>query len=111
MDLDLTFQLVNDVQILPGINELVNILFTETINDFIDKKNGSDEDRRVILMFLIMYFYSYTSIKTVHDKENIKKLLKAFLSELIINREKRIQCLELFRSFENSIHLFGKKIQ
>lgn len=103
-------ELVNDITILPGINELINVLYTEHLNEFLDKKNETSDDRRVLLMFLIMYFYSYLSIpKQVKDKINVKQTLKAFLSDLIIDHTKRKACLDMYQSFESTVSLMGFK--
>jgi hypothetical protein len=103
-------ELVNDITILPGINELINVLYTEHLNEFLDKKNETSDDRRVLLMFLIMYFYSYLSIpKQVKDKIDVKQTLKAFLSDLIIDHTKRKACLDMYQSFESTVSLMGFK--
>lgn len=101
-------ELVNDTQILPGINDLVNVLYTEHLNEFLDKKKETSDDRRVLLMFLIMYFYSYLSVpKEIKDHIDVKQTLKAFLSDLIKDHTKRSHCLELYKSFENTVNLMG----
>ena len=98
--------LVDDVQILPGINELVNVLYNDHINEFLDKKSESFDDKRVLLMFLIMYFYSFLSIpKELKFNNDMKHSLKAFLSDIIINQDKRKKCLEMYKSFENTVQL------
>lgn len=103
-------KLVNDAKILPGINDLVNVLYTEHLNEFLDKKNETSEDRRVLLMFLIMYFYSFLSVpKEIKDHIDVKQTLKAFLSDLIIDHTKRKACLDMYQSFENTVSLMGLK--
>lgn len=103
-------ELVNDIKILPGINDLVNVLYTEHLNEFLDKKNETRDDRRVLLMFLIMYFYSYLSIpKEIKDNVDVKQTLKAFLSDLILDHTKRKACLDMYQSFENTVSLMGFK--
>lgn len=101
-------ELVNDAQILPGINDLVNVLYTEHLNEFLDKKNETSDDRRVLLMFIMMYFYSHLSIpKEIKDKVDVKQTLKAFLSDLIKDHTKRLSCLEIYKSFEKTVSIMG----
>lgn len=101
-------ELVNDIQILPGINDLVNVLYIENLNEFLDKKNETSDDRRVLLMFLIMYFYSYLSIpKQVKSNVDVKQTLKVFLSELIRDKDKRLICLNVYKNFEDSLKLMN----
>lgn len=101
-------ELVNDAQILPGINDLVNVLYTEHLNEFLDKKNETSDDRRVLLMFLIMYFYSYISIpREVKNYIDVKQTLKVFLSELIRDKDKRLICLNVYKNFEDSLKLMN----
>jgi hypothetical protein len=101
-------ELVNDAQILPGINDLVNVLYTEHLNEYLDKKNETSDDRRVLLMFLIMYFYSYLSVpKEIKSNVDVKQTLKAFLSDLIKDHTKRKICLEMYKSFENTVSMMG----
>ena len=103
-------ELVNDITILPGINDLVNVLYTEHLNEFLDKKNETSDDRRVLLMFLIMYFYSYLSIpKRIKSNVDVKQTLKAFLSDLISDHTKRKACLDMYQSFEKTVKIMGFK--
>jgi len=103
-------KLVNDAKILPGINDLVNVLYTEHLNEFLDKKNETSDNRRVLLMFLIMYFYSYLSIpKQVKSNVDVKQTLKTFLSDLISDHTKRKICLDMYQSFESTVSLMGFK--
>jgi hypothetical protein len=91
MDLNLVQlnTLINDIEILPGINDLVNVLYNENLNKYLDDKLNegnshlNDDNRRVILMFIIMYFYSYLNIPQEVKETTLDILLKGFLSELI----------------------------
>lgn len=95
-------ELVNDAHILPGIND------TEHLNEFLDKKNETSDDRRVLLMFLIMYFYSYLSVpKEIKSNVDVKQTLKAFLSDLIKDHKKRLICLNVYKNFEDSLKLMN----
>lgn len=96
--------LLHDDNILPGINELVDLLFNENINNFIDKKCESVDDRRTIFMFVMMYFYTYLSIPdNMKMNKDLKQNLKIFLSDMIHNKDKRLKCLEMYTMFENTI--------
>lgn len=92
--------------IYPMIDELVDTLYTNDINNLIDTKCSTVDDRRVFLMFLIMYFYTYLSIpKNITNQYNVKNELKIFLTEMIKNPDKRSKCIELYRNFEKSVEL------
>lgn len=106
MELDLTkFKEIHS-DIYPMIDELVESLYTDEINNLINTKCETVDDRRVFLMFLIMYFYTYLSIpKDLKEKYDIKYELKLFLTEMIRNPEKRTKCIELYTTFENSVKL------
>jgi hypothetical protein len=90
--------------IFPMIDDLVNSLYTDEINNLIDTKCKTIEDKRVFLMFIIMYFYTYLNIsQDIKEQFNIKKELKIFLTDIIKNPEKRSKCIELYTNFEQSI--------
>ena len=103
MDLHELHRFINDKQILPFIDELVDAFYTSEINELIDEKCDTPEDRSVFLMYLIMYFYSYLSVQST-DNNNKKELLKIFLSDLIKNPDKRLQCIKVYKLFEDSIN-------
>jgi hypothetical protein len=106
MDLNLTNFREKHPDIYPMIDELVDSLYTHDINNLIDTKCETTDDRRVFLMFLIMYFYTYLSIpKDVKEQYDMKYELKIFLTEMIRNPEKRSKCIELYTTFENSVKL------
>lgn len=106
MDLDITNFNNKHPDIYPMIDELVNSLYTADINNLIETKCETTDDRRVFLMFLIMYFYTYLSIpKDIKEKFDMKQELKVFLTDMIKNPEKRSKCIELYTTFENSVKL------
>ena len=106
MDLNLTKFRDRHPDIYPMIDELVDSLYTPEINNLIDTKCETTDDRRVFLMFLIMYFYTYLSIpKDVKEQYDMKHELKVFLTDMIRNPEKRSKCIELYTTFENSVKL------
>jgi len=108
MEINNIVKLVNDDQILPGVNDLVNILYNERINEYMNNKCETADDRRVMFMFLIMYFYSYLSIpRELKDIVNVKDMLRTFLSDLIKNSEKRKKCLKMYEGFEDIIKTVG----
>jgi hypothetical protein len=108
MEIDTIVKLANDDQILPGINDLVNILYNERINDYMNSECKTADDRRVMFMFLIMYFYSYLSIPgELTSVVDVKEMLKIFLSDLIKNSDKRKKCLEMYDGFEDTIKTIG----
>ena len=92
--------------ILPFIDELVNLLYTSDINNVIKKKCITNDDKRVFLMFVLMYFYSYLNLQNVQNVQNnidVKDILKIFLSDLIKNPDKRLKCIEMYSIFEDTI--------
>ena len=106
MEMDITNFTNKHPDIYPMIDELVNTLYTTDINNLIDTKCETVDDRRVFLMFLIMYFYTYLSIpKDVKEKFDIKQELKVFLTDMIKNPDKRSKCIELYTTFEKSVKL------
>ena len=106
MDLDITNFNKKHPDIYPMIDELVNSLYTDEINNLINTKCETTDDRRVFLMFLIMYFYTYLSIpKDVKEQFDMKHELKVFLTDMIRNPEKRAKCIELYTNFVKSVKL------
>lgn len=100
--------LINDIDILPGINDLIDVFYNDGINKYIDKKCDNTDDRRVIMMFIMMYFYSYISIpRELKNYIDVKQTLKVFLSELIRDKDKRLICLNVYKNFEDSLKLMN----
>jgi hypothetical protein len=65
MDLDITnFTNKHPIFILMT-DELVNTVYTIDINNLIYTKCETVDDRRVFLMFLMMYFYTYLNITKI----------------------------------------------
>ena len=73
------------------------------MNQFIKEKCKNAEDKRVFIMFIMMYFYSYLSNNTHKSKESIK----LFLSNLIKNPESRQKCINLYIAFENNTKMIS----
>jgi hypothetical protein len=95
---------VNDIS--PMFDELVNVLYTDSLNNLIDTKCKTTDDKRVFFMFLIMYFHSYLSIPLeMKPHYDIKTELKRFLSELIRNPDKRKNCLDIYTTFEKTLNI------
>ena len=90
-------------KIYPFINDLVDVLFTTQINNLIDTRCSTIEDKRVFMMFLMTYFYSYLCIPDCNKNNKIKQNLKEFLNELINNPDKRLKCIELYTTFEETL--------
>lgn len=106
MDLDITKFKKSHSEIYPMINELVESLYTPEINHLIDSKCDTIDDKRVFLMFIIIYFYTYLSVpKEMKDTFDMKQELKVFMTDVIRNPEKRTKMVELYRNFENSVQL------
>ena len=99
---------LSENRILPGINDLVEVLHTSELNEFIQEKCKTDVDKRTFLMFILMYFYSFLNLP-----ENLKskKNMKVILSEFIANHEYRSKCIELYTTFEESICHLQRQIE
>jgi hypothetical protein len=105
MDLDIKKFRQEHPDIYPMINELVESLYTSEINNLIDTKCETVDDKRVFLMFIIMYFYTYLSVpKELKDTFDMKNELKVFMTDMIRNPEKRTKMVELYRTFESSVN-------
>lgn len=101
----MNIELVNKInKNYPFIEDLVDTLYTTELNNLMDNKCSTEEDKRVFIMFILMYFYTYLSIPLeVKKNEEIKSELKLFLSDIIRNPEKRQIIIQLYKNFENSI--------
>lgn len=105
MDLDIKKFAITHSYIYPMIDELVESLYTQEINNLIDTKCETVDDKRVFLMFMIMYFYTYLSIPNeIKTKYDMKEELKIFMSDMIKNPDKRMKMIELYRTFETSVN-------
>jgi hypothetical protein len=98
--------IIKNTHIYPLIDQLVDTLYTDEINNLINSKCQSIDDRRVFLMFLVMYFYTNLSIPTeIKEQYDVKNELKLFLTDIIKNPNKRHKCIELYTFFENSMRI------
>lgn len=89
--------------VCPFMNELVDSLYTEELNALIEKACQTGVDRRTFMMFIMMYFFTYINVNTSGEGGDRKEMLKVFMSDLIMNSEKRRRCVELYLSFERSV--------
>ena len=93
--------------VCPFMDELVDSLYTEELNALIDKTCQTGLDKRTFMMFIMMYFFTYINVSGpsggVSKPEERKVMLKVFMSELIMNSEKRRRCVELYMLFEKSV--------
>ena len=88
--------------ICPFIDDFVDCLYTDQLNDLVEKSCQTDIDKRTFMMFIMMYFSSYLSMNDLGGRDR-KTVLKVFMSDLIMNSEKRQKCVELYRTFEQSV--------
>lgn len=102
----MNMELVNKInKTYPFIEDLVNTLYTTELNNLIDNRCSTEDDKRVFIMFILMYFYTYLSIpKEIKKNDDIKNELKIFLSDIIRNPDKRKTIIQLYKNFENSIN-------
>ena len=92
--------------VCPFMDDLVDSLYTEELNALIEKTCVTGLDKRTFMMFIMMYFFTYLntnsertdSERTDSERPDRKALLKVFMSDLIMNSEKRRQCVELYVS-------------
>ena len=97
--------------VFPIINELVDTLFTNELDELVDTYCVTNDDKRVFLMFIMTYFYTYLGISPETEKDShLKQKLKEFLSETIRNPDKRKECLMLYTNFEKIIQKQIKEI-
>lgn len=98
--------------VCPFMSELVDSLYTEELNALIDKTCQTGLDKRTFMMFIMMYFFTFINVTNGtadarpeggQPTENRKAMLKVFMSELIMNSEKRRRCVELYMMFEKSV--------
>ena len=112
MDLQLFNNLIKDIRISPGINDLVDILYNDLSNSYINKFKTID-DKKTLFIFIIMYFYIYLNIPE-HMKNNpnidLKTLIKKFISELVNDPYKRQICINSFLQLETLCNSFNNLI-
>lgn len=70
----------------PFIDELVDKLYNKSLNDLIEKNISTSIDKKVFLMFVMMYFVVHLQLEDSSDKKDI---IKNTLNELIGDKEKR----------------------
>ncbi len=85
---------VNKPQTFPFIEELVDKLYNESLNELIEKNVSTPIDKKVFLMFVMMYFVVHLQLD---DEPKKKETIKEMLGDLMSNRDKR----KLFISFFN----------
>jgi hypothetical protein len=86
-------------KILPFVDNLVDALHTPEINELIAEHCVTIDDKRVFLMFIITYFYSFMSVR--EGESGQKTNMKRFLTDIITDPAKRLKCLELYTLFED----------
>jgi len=88
----------------PGIDKLVDALYCDEINSYINDICHDELDKKTFIMFVIMYFYIYFGLEcNVQTSELSKQNIKLVLSDIIRDPEKRHQCIQLFTQFQKSI--------
>jgi hypothetical protein len=88
-------QVTNNV--CPGIDKLVNVLYTDEINEYIEEICKDELDKKTFIMFVIMYFYAYFNVE---GKNNIKLVL----SNIMRDPDKRSKCVQCFVLFQKSLN-------
>lgn len=89
--------------ICPFINQMVDNLYIDELNNLITKTCNTNIDKRTFMMFIMMYFFTFLNINENSNNDEKKQMLKIFMSELIMNSEKRSQCINLYEIFEKNI--------
>lgn len=92
--------------VCPFMDELVDCLHTDELIRLIEKTCKEDIDKRTFMMFAMMYFFTYLNVSsegTTDSNSGSKQLMKEFMSELILNSEKRRRCVALYLTFEQSV--------
>jgi hypothetical protein len=88
-----------DSNIYPFIDDLVDSLFTDELNNIINKNTEQNIDKSVFMMFINIYFMAYlhTQKNSNISNEEKKVTLKKLLTEVIRNPEKRQICVSLIK--------------
>lgn len=95
--------------VCPFMDDLVECLYTDELIALIETTCREDLDKRTFLMFVMMYFFTYLNTcalppgGTEGPRADRKQLLKEFMSDLIMNSEKRKRCVDMYVSFEQSV--------
>lgn len=89
-------QLTDTNEIYEGIDRFVDAFYTSEINNLIEDTCKDIIDKRVFMMFIIMYFHTFLHIKL--DKIEMKK----FLTAMIKDPYKRQKCINLYLIFEKT---------
>ena len=89
---------LNQCKKYPFIEELVDKLYTESLNELIENNVSSPIDKKVFLMYITMYFIIHLQIEENkdNDNQNKKELIKSMLNDLISNKDKRKMFIEFF---------------
>lgn len=107
MSLQKRSELIEEIEVYPFIDELVDSLCTPQTKNLIKKHIETDADKQTFMMFVFMYFaveLKFVENETSSSEEH-KKGIKYIMSEIIKNPEKRQLCIELFGKRFNNLFL------
>lgn len=79
----------------PFIEELVDELYSKSLNELIQKHVSTPIDKKVFLMYVMMYFVIHLQI-VENEIDDKKCLIKDALNDLIGNRDKRRMFIDFF---------------
>ena len=98
--------------VCPFMDDLVDSLYTDELNTLIEKTCQTGLDKRTFMMFIMMYFFTMLNVSgagtCTSEGVDRKSMLKEFMSDLIMNSEKRRRCVDLYVSFERSVAALGE---
>jgi len=101
--------ITKESEVLPFIDQLVESLYTDEINNLLEKMCTTIDDKRTFLMFLMTYFFTHVGTlnsNSLDKKDNLKK----FLSEIVLDNDKRLNIINIYKSLEESIETKIKKL-
>lgn len=95
----MSIELKKEQKLNSFIDQLVNLLHTEEMINFIDSHCEDIIDKRTFLMFVLMYYFTLFSSDISISKESIK----FFLEQIILDPVKRLDCIKLYKNIEDCI--------
>ena len=93
-----SIKIKNHITILPFINDIVDHL-----EELLENKCENEDEKRIMIMFILTYAYSHLTIVPKNTKINNidkKNLIKITMTNIIMDRNKRLQIIQMFQNFE-----------
>lgn len=101
---------VDNEEIYPFINEMVDTFYTENCNELIENSISGGYDKSIFLMFVVMYFGIHLKLEN-SNKEEKKTQIKLLMTDFIKDPIKRKMCINIFEEKFHNSFLDQKKIK